>query len=61
MRLQVLRETRMPAVLASLADVQRTVDLSTDVTAVVRSALEAWAAKPLEDRSNPPGPTLERR
>ncbi len=58
MRLQVLRETRMPAVLASLADVRRTVDLSTDVTAVVRSALEAWTAKPLEDRSNPPGPTL---
>lgn len=50
MRLQVLRETRMPAVLASLGDVRRTVDLSGAVTHIVRDALEAWAGKPLDDR-----------
>ena len=43
MRLQVLRETRMPAVLVSVAEVRHAVDLSVDVTTVVRNALEAWA------------------
>jgi N-acetylmuramoyl-L-alanine amidase len=47
LRHQVLRETRMPAILASLGSVRRTVDLSGDVTRIVRDALEAWAAKPL--------------
>ena len=46
-RHQVLRETRMPAVLASLGSVRRMVDLSAPITAVVRDALAAWAAKPL--------------
>ncbi len=47
LRLQVLRETRMPAVLTSLGSLRRTIDLSRQVTVVVRDALEAWAGKPL--------------
>jgi N-acetylmuramoyl-L-alanine amidase len=47
MRLQVLRETKMPAVLTSVGEVRRIVDGSFDVTKVVRNALEAWAGKPL--------------
>jgi len=47
LRHQVLRETKMPAVLASLGSVRRTVDLSGEVTSIVRDALEEWAAKPL--------------
>jgi len=47
LRHQVLRETKMPAVLASLGSVRRTVDLSGEVTSIVRDALEDWAAKPL--------------
>jgi len=34
-------------VLASLGSVRRMVDLSAPITAVVRDALAAWAAKPL--------------
>ncbi len=44
MRLQVLRETRMPAVLISITEIRETVDLSVPLTAVVRDALEAWTA-----------------
>jgi len=47
LRHQVLRETKMPAVLVSLGSVRRTVDLSGDVADIVRAALEDWAAKPL--------------
>ncbi|MEO6124533.1 MAG: peptidoglycan-binding protein [Ilumatobacteraceae bacterium] len=47
MRLQVLRETRMPAVVISVAEVRRMVDLSVEVTTVIRNALEAWAGTPL--------------
>ena len=47
MRLQVLRETRMPAVLISVAAVRRIIDASKDVTLIVRNALESWAGKPL--------------
>ncbi len=50
MRLQVLRETKMPAVLASLGAVRRTMDLATDVTHIVRDALEAWVAQPLVEQ-----------
>ena len=48
MRLQVLRETRMPAVLVTVADVRRLVDRSTEITAVVRDALETWADRSLD-------------
>lgn len=44
MRLQVLRETRMPAVLVSITEIRETVDMSVSITAVVRDALEAWTA-----------------
>ena len=47
MRLQVLRETRMPAVLLSLGSVRQTVDLAAEITARVRDAVEAWAGQPL--------------
>ena len=47
MRLQVLRETRMPAVLVSVANVRATVDRSLTITRLVRDALEAWAGRPL--------------
>lgn len=47
MRLQVLRETRMPAVLVSVTEVRRVVDRSVEVTAVIRDALEVWAGRPL--------------
>jgi N-acetylmuramoyl-L-alanine amidase len=46
-RLQVLRETRMPAILASVGSVRRTVDQSSTVAVAVRIALDAWADKPL--------------
>lgn len=49
MRLQVLRETRMPAVLVAITEVRHTLDLSLEVTAVIRAALEAWAGRPLAD------------
>jgi hypothetical protein len=47
MRLQILRETRMPAVLVSVTDIRHTVDRSLTVTRLVRDALEAWAGRPL--------------
>lgn len=48
LRLQVLRETKMPAVLVSVGAVRRIIDVSADVTLIVRNALEAWAGKPLD-------------
>jgi N-acetylmuramoyl-L-alanine amidase len=47
MRLQVLRETRMPAVLASFGSVRHTTDHSLEVAQIVRVAIEAWAIHPL--------------
>ena len=47
MRLQVLRETRMPAVLCSLGSVRQTVDNATEIAQVVRDALASWATQPL--------------
>ncbi len=47
MRLQVLRETRMPAVLASLGSLRHTLDHSIDIARIVRSAIEQWVAQPL--------------
>ena len=55
MRLPVLRETRMPAVLITLGDVQRVVDHVTHLVAGVVAALESWAqpqprsASPVDD------------
>jgi N-acetylmuramoyl-L-alanine amidase len=48
MRLQVLRETKMTAILVSITDVRRTVDLSLEVSLAVRDALEIWTGSPLE-------------
>lgn len=43
MRLPVLRETRMPAVLLTFGDVQATLDHASDLVAAVVSALASWA------------------
>jgi N-acetylmuramoyl-L-alanine amidase len=57
MRLPVLRETRMPAVLVTLGDVQRVVDHSQHLVAGVVAALEQWAQphsvgeRPVDDGS----------
>ena len=47
MRLPVLRETRMPAVVCSLGPVQRVVDAAPAISDAVVAALAAWAASPL--------------
>lgn len=47
MRLPVLRETRMTAVVCSLGPVQRVVDAAPAVGETVLDALAAWAASPL--------------
>jgi N-acetylmuramoyl-L-alanine amidase len=47
MRLPVLRETRMPAVLCSLGPVRDVVDATDQITAAMVSALESWAASPV--------------
>ena len=47
MRLPVLRETRMPAVLCSLGPVRDVVDATDLITAAMVSALESWAASPI--------------
>jgi N-acetylmuramoyl-L-alanine amidase len=56
MRLPVLRETRMPAVLCSLGPVQRVVDLTPSIAAAVVDALRMWAAAPLEAATASTGP-----
>jgi N-acetylmuramoyl-L-alanine amidase len=52
MRLPVLRETRMPAVLLTLGDVQRAVDHATYLVDGVVAALADWA-QPLTARAGP--------
>ncbi len=47
MRLPVLRETRMPAVLFTIGDTQAALDDSLDIVHAVIEALEAWASSPL--------------
>ncbi|MET0460000.1 MAG: peptidoglycan-binding protein, partial [Ilumatobacteraceae bacterium] len=47
MRLPVLRETRMTAVVCSLGPVQRVVDTAPAISDAVVSALAAWAAAPV--------------
>jgi N-acetylmuramoyl-L-alanine amidase len=52
MRLPVLRETRMPAVLCTVGPVQRVIDATPTVVDAVVEALERWADAPLGS----PGP-----
>jgi N-acetylmuramoyl-L-alanine amidase len=47
MRLAVLRETRMPAVLCALGPVRRFIDLTPGLAGAVVEALEIWADAPL--------------
>lgn len=49
MRLTVLRETRMPAVLVVLGSVAEALDQTPDLVSAVVTALEQWAARPLGD------------
>jgi N-acetylmuramoyl-L-alanine amidase len=56
MRLPVLRETRMPAVLITLGDVQRVVDHSQQLVAAVVTALELWARPHVMERAVDDGP-----
>ncbi len=51
MRLPVLRETRMPAVLCSLGPVRDVVDSTDAVTAALVDAIHAWNDAPLVDPS----------
>jgi N-acetylmuramoyl-L-alanine amidase len=53
MRLQVLRETRMTAVVCTLGPVQRVVDAAPTISDAVVSALTAWVACPLPQRPDP--------
>lgn len=53
MRLPVLRETRMTAVVCSLGPVQRVVDTAPAVSEAVLSALAAWAAAPVTGSVSP--------
>jgi N-acetylmuramoyl-L-alanine amidase len=48
MRLPVLRETRMPAVLCSVGPVRSVVDRTNLVTEAVTRAVAAWSSAPLE-------------
>ena len=50
MRLPVLRETRMPAVLCSLGPVRDVVDATDAITGAIVAALEDWVASPVTDR-----------
>jgi N-acetylmuramoyl-L-alanine amidase len=51
MRLPVLRETRMPAVLCSLGPVRAVVDATDDVTSAIGSAIHEWATSPWSEPS----------
>jgi N-acetylmuramoyl-L-alanine amidase len=61
MRLAVLRETRMPAVLCAVGPVQHVIDQTPSVAAAVVEALEIWADAPLLDAGSeaPPAPPPE--
>lgn len=50
MRLPVLRETRMPAVLCSLGPVREVVDAAERISHAVTRAVNAWAASPVTTR-----------
>jgi N-acetylmuramoyl-L-alanine amidase len=49
MRLPVLRETRMPAVLFSMGDAHALLDAAPDVVTSVIEALEVWASTPFDE------------
>ncbi|MAT05709.1 MAG: hypothetical protein CL424_11780 [Acidimicrobiaceae bacterium] len=49
MRLAILRETRMPAVLFTVGDAHRVLDDGPRVVDAIIDALEQWAATPLDD------------
>ncbi|MEQ8436494.1 MAG: peptidoglycan-binding protein [Ilumatobacter fluminis] len=49
MRLPILRETRMPAVLFTVGDAHRALDDAPRLVEAVVEALERWAATPLDD------------
>ncbi|MGB9344927.1 MAG: peptidoglycan-binding protein [Ilumatobacteraceae bacterium] len=53
MRLPVLRETRMPAVLCSLGPVRAVVDATDEITERLVTAIDAWATSPMTDRHPP--------
>jgi N-acetylmuramoyl-L-alanine amidase len=57
MRLAVLRETRMPAVLCSLGPVREVVDATDAITGALVTAIAAWASSPVTDR--PPDSTTD--
>jgi N-acetylmuramoyl-L-alanine amidase len=59
MRLAVLRETRMPAVLVTLGDVQYALDHAPQLVAAVVSGLERWAGRPSPQVDPAIGATLE--
>ena len=50
MRLPVLRETRMPAVLCSLGPVRDVVDATDGISAALVTALDNWASSPVTAR-----------
>jgi len=50
MRLAVLRETRMPAVLCSLGPVREVVDATDAIADALVTAIVAWASSPMTDR-----------
>jgi N-acetylmuramoyl-L-alanine amidase len=53
MRLPVLRETRMTAVVCSVGPVQRVVDAAPAISDAVVAALTAWAAEPMPHSMSP--------
>lgn len=53
MRLPVLRETRMPAVLVTVGPVQQVIDHSAEVVWAMLEALQEWALDPLLSPSDP--------
>jgi N-acetylmuramoyl-L-alanine amidase len=53
MRLPVLRETRMPAVLCSLGPVRDVVDSTDSISGAIVSALTSWTADPLSGQLQP--------
>lgn len=56
MRLPVLRETRMPAVLCSLGPVREVVDRSDEISLAMVRALQEWATAPITDTECSPPP-----
>lgn len=55
MRLAVLRETRMTAVVCSVGPVQRIIDAAAPLSEAVIEAIAAWTAAPVPDGAHPHG------